>query len=140
MLGKVCTKPVVTASATTTVAEAARAMRAKNVGAVVVVNAGRPIGVVTDRDITVDVVALGKDPETAQLGAVMRKKPVVIRADAGIFDAVKTFAKTGVRRLPVVAKDGTMVGIIAMDDVLMLLGNEMGHIAGALSSELRRAS
>ena len=140
MLGKVCTKPVVTAAATMTVAEAARAMRVKNVGTVVVVNAGRPIGVLTDRDIVTDVVAQGKDPDAVRLNDVMRKRPAVIGADEGIFDAVRAFAKTGVRRLPVVAKDGKMVGIISMDDVLMLLGNEMGHIASALSAELRRAS
>jgi len=140
MLGKVCTKPVVTAAATMTVAEAARAMRAKNVGTLVIVNAGRPIGVVTDRDIVLDVVAQGKDADAVRLGDVMRKKPAVIGADQGILDAVKMFAKTGVRRLPVVTKDGKMLGIIAMDDVLMLLGNEMGHVASALSAELRRAS
>ena len=140
MLGKVCTKPVVTAAATMTVAEAARVMRVKNVGTLVIVNAGRPIGVVTDRDIVLDVVAQGKDADAVRLGDVMRKKPAVIGADQGILDAVKMFAKTGVRRLPVVTKDGKMLGIIAMDDVLMLLGNEMGHVASALSAELRRAS
>jgi len=140
MLGKICTKPVVTAAATMTVTEAARAMRVKNVGTVVVVNAGRPIGVLTDRDIVTDVVAQGKDPDAVRVSEVMRKKPTVIGADQGIFDAVRTFAKTGVRRLPVVTRDGKMMGIIAMDDVLMLLGNEMGHIASALSAELRRAS
>lgn len=140
MLGKVCTKPVVTAAANMTVAEAARVMRVKNVGTVVVVNAGRPIGVLTDRDIVTDVVAQGKDPDAVRLNDVMRKRPAVIAAELGIFDAVRAFAKTGVRRLPVVARDGKMLGIITMDDVLMLLGNEMGHIASALSAELRRAS
>jgi CBS domain-containing protein len=140
MLAKVCTKPVVTASATTTVEEAARAMRVKNVGAVVVVNAGRPVGMLTDRDIVVEVVAQGKDPDTVPVGAVMRRKPIVIGGDQGILDAARLFAKTGVRRLPVIGKDGKLLGIISIDDVLMLLGNEMGHIAAALSAELRRAS
>ena len=140
MLSRVCSKPVITASATTTVAEAARTMRAKNVGAVVVVDAGRPIGILTDRDIAVEVVAQGKDADATEVGTLMRRKPAVIRGDLGILDAAKTFAKTGVRRLPVVAKDGKLVGVISMDDVLILLGNEMGHIASALSAELRRAS
>jgi CBS domain-containing protein len=140
MLGRVCTKPVVTASANMTVAEAARAMRTKNVGALVVVNAGRPLGMITDRDIAMDVVAQGKDPDAVRVGDVMRKKPVTIREDMGILDAVRTFAKTGVRRLPVVTKTGTLVGVIAMDDLVMLLGNEMGHMAAALSAGLRKAS
>ena len=140
MLGKICTKPVVTASAQMTVDQAARAMRSKNVGALVVVNAGRPVGMLTDRDIVVEVVARGMDPEVVRVGDVMVKKPVTIRQDLGVFDAARTFAKTGVRRLPVVTGSGVLVGVITMDDVVMLLGNEMGHMAGALSAGLRRAS
>lgn len=140
MLGKICTKPVVTASAQMTVDQAARAMRAKNVGALVVVNAGRPVGMLTDRDVAVEVVARGMDPDTVRVGDVMGKKPVTIREELGILDAAKVFAKTGVRRLPVVTRSGVLVGIITMDDLIMLLGNEMGHMAGALSAGLRRAS
>ncbi|HEY7869720.1 MAG TPA: CBS domain-containing protein [Methylomirabilota bacterium] len=140
MLGKICIKPVVTASAQMTVEEAARAMRSKNVGALVVVNAGRPIGMLTDRDVAVEVVAKGMDPDTTRVGEVMHKKPITIHQDLGILDAAKVFAKTGVRRLPVVTKGGTLVGVIAVDDLIMLLGNEMGHLAGGLSAGLRRAS
>jgi len=140
MLGRICTKPVVTASAQMTVEQAARVMRSKNVGALVVVNAGRPVGMLTDRDVAVEVVATGMDPDTARVGDVMRKRPITIREDLGIFDAARVFAKTGVRRLPVVTKSGVLVGVIAVDDLIMLLGNEMGHMAGALSAGLRRAS
>ncbi len=140
MLGKICTKPVVTASAQMTVDQAARVMRSKNVGALVVVNAGRPVGMLTDRDVAVEVVARGMDPDTVRVVDVMGKKPVTIREELGILDAAKVFAKTGLRRLPVVTRSGVMVGIIAMDDLIMLLGNEMGHMAGALSAGLRRAS
>jgi CBS domain-containing protein len=123
-----------------TVEQAARVMRSKNVGALVVVNAGRPVGMLTDRDVAVEVVATGMDPDTARVGDVMHKRPITIREDLGIFDAARVFAKTGVRRLPVVTKSGVLVGIIAVDDLIMLLGNEMGHMAGALSAGLRRAS
>jgi predicted transcriptional regulator len=94
----------------------------------------------TDRDVAVEVVAKGIDPETARVGDVMRKKPMTIRDDLGIFDAAKAFAKTSVRRLPVVTKSGVLVGVIAVDDLIMLLGNEMGHMAAGLSAGLRRAS
>jgi CBS domain-containing protein len=140
MLGKICTKPVVTASAQMTVDQAARAMRSKNVGALVVVNAGRPVGMLTDRDVAIEVVAKGMDPDTARVGDVMHKKPITIREDLGIFDAARVFARTGVRRLPVVTKSGVLVGVITVDDLIMLLGNELGHVAGALSAGLRRAS
>ncbi|MFI5325107.1 MAG: CBS domain-containing protein [Candidatus Rokuibacteriota bacterium] len=140
MLGKICTRPVVTASAQMTVDEAARVMRSKNVGALVVVNAGRPVGMLTDRDVAIEVVAKGLDPDTARVGDVMHKKPITIREDLGILDAAKVFAKTGVRRLPVVTRSGVLVGVITVDDLIMLLGTELGHVAGALSAGLRRAS
>ena len=140
MLKQIAVKPVVTASASMTVVEAARVMKQKNVGALIVVNAGRPLGVLTDRDIVVDVVAAGKDPEAVHVGDIMRKKPVTLRDDLGLADAARVFAKTAVRRLPVVDKAGRVTGILSVDDLMMLLGNEMGHLAGALAAGLRKAS
>ena len=139
MIGQVCIKPVVTASAETTIQKAAQMMRARNVGALVVARNGKAQGVLTDRDIAVDVVARGKDPAAVRVGQVMRKNPAVIRADKGILDATKILGAKGVRRLPVVKDGGKLVGIIALDDLLMLLGSEMGNIATALSRGLRRA-
>jgi CBS domain-containing protein len=139
MIGRVCRRPVVTASADTTVQEAAHRMRRSRVGALVVVENGRPVGLLTDRDITVDVVALGKDPAAVAVADVMRKKPVVIREDQGVLDATRLLSKRGIRRLPVVDRAGKLVGIISLDDLLMLLGSEMRHIASALSNELGRA-
>ena len=139
MIGQVCIKPVVTASAETTIQKAAQMMRARNVGALVVARNGKAQGVLTDRDIAVDVVARGKDPAAVRVGQVMRKNPAVIRADKGILDATKILGAKRVRRLPVVKAGGKLVGIIALDDLMMLLGSEMGNIATALSRGLRRA-
>ena len=138
MLKTIAVKPVVTASVRMTITEAARAMRAKSVGALVVVNAGRPLGILTDRDIVMDVVARGNDPDSVLVGAVMHKKPAVIPADAGLLDAVQLFAKTGVRRLPVVDQAGQVIVIIALEDRMIWLGNELGHGAAALTAGLRR--
>lgn len=138
MIGQICTKPVVTIAPDAPVRDAARLMRAKNVGAVVIVNTGKPIGIVTDRDITVSVVAAGSDPATTKVASIMRRNPSVVRADQGLLDAVKTFSGVGVRRLPVIGKTGKLLGILALDDVLMLLGTEMAHVSTALSRELKR--
>src|SRR3990172_9436340 len=134
MLKQLAIKPVITAPARMTIAEAARAMKQKNVGALIVVNAGRPLGVLTDRDIVVDVVAAGKARDAVRVEDVMRKKPATLREDLGLLDAARFFAKTGVRRLPVVDKAGRVSGIVALDDLMMLLGNEMGLVAGALAA------
>lgn len=138
MIGEMCTKPVVTVSPKVSVQEAARLMRRKNVGALVVVNSGRPQGILTDRDITMGVVAQGHDPTTMTVAELMRRDPTVIREDRGIFDAIKLLSAKGVRRLPVVNRTGKLTGIIALDDLLMLLGSEMGHVSHALSRGLGR--
>lgn len=138
MIGEVCTKPVVTVSSKASVRDAARLMRQKNVGALVVVSSDKPKGIITDRDIAVSVVAEGLDPAAVPVAEVMRANPAVIRDDKGIFDAIKMLGAKGVRRLPVVDKGGKLTGIIALDDLLMLFGTEMGHVAAALSRELGR--
>jgi predicted transcriptional regulator len=138
MIGKMSIKPVVTIAPDASIQEAARLMRTKRVGALVVVNARKPIGILTDRDITVDVVAAGNDPSTTMVSKVMHRNPRLIREDQGLFDAVKTFSGAGVRRLPVVNRAGMVKGIIALDDVLMLLGDEMAHVSTALSRSLGR--
>lgn len=102
-------------------------------------NGSKPRGVLTDRDIAVSVVAEGLDPETTLVGDVMRGNPAVIREDRGVLDAVKAFSDHGVRRLPVIDKHGKLTGIVALDDLLMLFGTEMGHVATAVSKELGRS-
>jgi CBS domain-containing protein len=138
MIGEICSKPVVTVTATASVREAARLMRAKNVGAVVVVNNNRPAAILTDRDIAVSVVADGRDASTVTVGDIMHRDLTVIPAENGLMDAAKTFAAKGVRRLPVVDRRGKVMGILTLDDLVMLLGNEMGQVASALQRGLGR--
>ena len=140
MIGEMSIKPVVTIAPDASVHEAARLMRSKKVGALIVTNSRKPIGILTDRDITIDVVAAGSDPEATAVSKVMHRNPRVLREEQGLFDAVKTFSSAGLRRLPVVNRAGAVTGIIALDDVLMLLGNEMAHVSTALSRSLGRAA
>ena len=138
MLWKLCTRPGVTVSPDATAEEAARAMRTKNVGAVVVVRDGRPAGILTDRDVAIGVVGHARNPALVKVGEVMRKNPTVIQEDAGILDAARLLGKKGVRRLPVVNTRGELTGIISLDDILVLLTSEMAHIGSTLSQEMRR--
>jgi CBS domain-containing protein len=138
MLAEICVRPVVTIEGSASVSDAARLMRQKNVGALVVTGNHRPKGILTDRDITVAVVAEGLDPAEVPVADVMRANPAVLRGDKGLLDAVKLFGAKGVRRLPVVDNRGFVTGIITLDDVLMLLGTEMGQVATALSRSLGR--
>ena len=139
MIGQICSKPPVTASPDTTVREAAHRMLTRKVGAVVVVNRrGKPIGIVTDRDIAVKVVAQGADPAVVRVGSLIRRQPTVIAEEAGVLDATKLLSRRGIRRLPVVDRSGGLVGIISLDDLLMLIGSELSNIASTLANELGR--
>jgi predicted transcriptional regulator len=138
MIGEMSIKPVVTIAPDASIQEAARLMRTKKVGALVVTSSRKPIGIITDRDITVEVVAAGGDPAATPVRNVMHRNPRVLREDQGLLDAVKVFSNAGVRRLPVVNRAGAVKGIIALDDVLMLLGTEMAYVSTALSRSLGR--
>jgi CBS domain-containing protein len=139
MIGNICSKPVVMVRPEHPVEEAARLMRARNVGAVVVVTDGKPVGLLTDRDIAVEVVATRRDPAATPVEKVMTTPVTVIKEDAGVLEAARIFAMKAVRRLPVVSRQGELVGIISLDDLLILLGTEMGQIASGLAQELGRA-
>jgi CBS domain-containing protein len=133
MLREICTKPVVTISKTATVEDAARIMRARQVGALVVTDGSKPVGILTDRDITVDVVAAGKKAAELAVGEVMRRNPASLREDQGLFEAAKMFSAKGVRRLPVMSKTGKLIGIVTLDDLMMLLGREMELVSAVLA-------
>ena len=129
-----CTKHVITAPENQTVFDAAKKMWDRNVGSIVVVDhANKPMGMVTDRDIVVGVVAKGKDPQSTTLKEIMTHQAVVLRQDQGIFEATKMMGEKGIRRIPVVDTDGKLAGIICLDDLIMVLGEEMANMANAIT-------
>ena len=115
------------------VAAAAQRMAEKGVGTLVILNqAQRPVGLVTDRDLVVRVLAAGKDPQTTPLGDVMTRDPKVISEEGPIESALGLMRAGGFRRLPVVNRDGVLVGVLSLDDVLALFAEEFVQIGGLL--------
>ena len=126
-----------------TVADACRAMREHHIGSVVVVEDSRrngPIGLITDRDVAIGVVALGLDPETTLVDAVMRPGIVAVAETASVRDAIALMRDQGVRRLPVVDHGGHLVGLLAADDLLDLLAGEISDLAIMVSHGITRES
>lgn len=133
-IGEFYTQDVITALRGETVFDAARKMSEKGVGSIVIVDIDRtPLGMVTDRDIAVKVVAQGKDPKTTLLQEIMSKDPVVLRKDRGVFETTKIMREQGIRRIPVVDDEGNLAGIICLDDLLMVFGEEMANLAGTIA-------
>jgi len=106
-----------TVEAAQMVVDAARLMRDENVGIAPVVEGGRLVGTLTDRDVAVRVVAEGRDPGSTSVRDVASTDLVTVDPQQDFEEAVRLMAEHQVRRLPVVEEDGRLVGIIAQADV-----------------------
>jgi CBS domain-containing protein len=132
-IGELCVRNVVCASPETTVVEAAQLMRHGHVGSVIIVDEGTakrvPIGIVTDRDLVVEVVAGGLDPNLIKLGDLVLAPLTTIPEGAGHAEAIRLMAVKGVRRMPVVDADGALVGLLTLDDLLRQLAAPLAAIS-----------
>jgi CBS domain-containing protein len=100
------------------IVEAARLMRDEDIGSLPVTDEGRLIGILTDRDIALRVIAEGKSPESTTVGEVFSRDPVAVQPDQDLDEALHLMAQHQVRRLPVV-EDDRLVGILAQADVAL---------------------
>lgn len=131
-LERFCRKEVATVGASDTVVGAARRMQEKHVGAVVVTDSSRPVGMLTDRDIACRVIAEGRDPAKTRVEAVMSRDLATVRRDGTIDEVAFSMRKLGVRRLPIVDAEGKLAGLVAFDDLVVLLSAELGETVAAL--------
>ena len=102
--------------ASVSVVEAARLMRDENIGSLPITDDGKLAGMITDRDITTTVVAVGTDPKATSVGDVGRQDPISVEPDKDLEEALQLMARHQVRRLPVV-ENGRLVGIVAQADI-----------------------
>lgn len=141
--GEVCNRTVVFADAGMSIDEASRLMRARQVGSLVVVEERSPgqrfvTGIVTDRDIVTEVVALERDPKAHRVGDVMRRDVVTARADDSVLDLLEVMRRKRVRRLPVTGARGELVGMLALDDVVAVVGEQMQALTAAFVAAQHR--
>lgn len=139
-VGDICTRKVILIREGATIREAAEEMRRRHVGSLIVVDqpngAPAPIGMLTDRDIVLAVVAAGVDGEKLRVGDVMSRKVATCAEDDYLFDAVQTMRERGVRRLPVLDRhQATLIGVISIDDIYGAIGAHMSELARALRHE-----
>ena len=142
-IGEICTRETVFTTRETTVATAARLMRHHHVGALVVVeqmNGGKrvPVGIVTDRDVVIEVMATGLDPNAITVGDIMAQELVTALESEGVLETMQIMRYKGVRRLPIVDKDGQLVGIVSIDDLLEVLAEEFSELAKIMAREQAR--
>lgn len=141
--GEICTRTVVFADPAMMLSEAARLLRTHHVGALVVVEERSPterivVGMLTDRDIANVVVAADRDPHSFRVGDAMSKDLVTAREQDSILDLLESMRRKRVRRVPVTGPRNELVGIVAADDILAVVAEQLQALAAAVGSAQRR--
>ena len=132
-VGRICQRDVDTARITETARVAAQRMAARNVGSLVVTGGdGKPVGIVTDRDLALRCVAAGLEPDVATIDGLMSGEPVTIRETESIERALGRMRENEIRRLVVVNDDADLVGVVSLDDVLAMLAIDLKRASGLL--------
>jgi signal-transduction protein with cAMP-binding, CBS, and nucleotidyltransferase domain len=142
-IGDICTRKVVYCERDTRVPQVAQLMRNHNAGDVIVVDPARgegkvrPVGVVTDRDLVLEVLAQGVAPDALTAGELMHEGVSTAGENESVYDAVWQMRSRNVRRLPVVDDEGYLVGLLSFDDVIGFLSQEMAQIARVTTDQIK---
>jgi CBS domain-containing protein len=138
-VGEICNREVVVGYRNMTLTEAARLMREHHVGSLVVVvdrlSERVPVGVLTDRDLAVGVLATDMDPHMVTVGQVMSGELFSVREQDSVADALRLMRERGVRRIPVLTRSGALAGLVTIDDILDILAEQLGDIVRAIERE-----
>lgn len=141
-ISEICNREVVIVQRDTTASEAAMLMRQHHVGDVVVVEdkggVKVPVGIVTDRDLVVEIMAPAIDQTAITVGDFMVSGLATVKESAGVSETIEYMRAKGVRRVPVVDRNGALVGILALDDLLELLAEELLALAKLVRHEQKK--
>ncbi|MER0204880.1 MAG: CBS domain-containing protein [Nitrosomonas sp.] len=140
--GEICNREVIVIQRDATIVEAAKLMRQFHVGALIVVEKrdGRqiPAGIVTDRDLVVEVVATELDAAVITVGDIMAAEVFTIKESTASHEAIEFMRHKTIRRLPVVDESGELTGILTLDDALQLLSEELLDLAKLVRYEQKK--
>lgn len=138
-VGEICNREVIIINQDGSIQEAIALMREHHVGDVVVVEERDgeryPVGILTDRDIVVEILAEGVDMDAVAIKDVMSYQLLQVRERDDITDALKLMRSKGVRRLPVVDERGVLAGILSVDDIIDVLAEELMDLATLIRRE-----
>jgi CBS domain-containing protein len=141
-VGECCNKRVVAIASSADAAEAAKLMRAQHVGFLVVHREGdvlrKPVGVLTDRDLVLGVMARDVDPYAVTVDDIMSRQPLTANEGDELGDLLQGLGLAGFRRAPVVDARGALMGIMTVDDAIEVITGLMCDIAGSIKSEQRQ--
>lgn len=142
-VGDICTRKVVTALESDELTAIAELMRKKHIGYLIVVEPNVadgtpvPVGVITDRDIVVRVIARESDPRSFRVGDVMTRQPILTGLDTSVSCALHYMREIGVRRMPVVDSGGRLAGVLSLDEILDALAKDLTDVANSIRHEIK---
>ncbi|HXS90105.1 MAG TPA: CBS domain-containing protein [Steroidobacteraceae bacterium] len=140
-VGDYCKRAVVAIASSAEAAAAAKLMREEHVGFLIVYREGdalqKPVGVLTDRDLVLGVMARDVDPHAVTVEDVMTRQPLIATDGDELSDMLQAMRLAGIRRVPVVDVRGALAGIMAIDDAIDVVTGLMCDIAGSIKSEQR---
>jgi len=140
--GELCNREVIITTPDIGIHEAAKLMRVHHVGTLVVVDPqpgqALPLGILTDRDLVIEVLAEDVPLEEVTVGDVMNSNPTRVQTTDGLWDTLQIMRGQGIRRILVVEQDGALAGILALDDVIALLAEETTLLAKLIAREQSR--
>jgi CBS domain-containing protein len=131
------TQTVYTVTPETVVWEAAELMRVRGVGDVIVVEDLKPVGILTDRDIVMRVTAAGLDPADVPVRNIMSSPLITVSRETEVSEGIALMARHGIRRLPIVDKDGRLASILTLDDILLLQLDDAQDVRDIIQRQLR---
>lgn len=141
-VGEICNRTTVFAYKSMSVSEAARLMLEQHVGSLVVIEEtgqGRAIvGMLTDRDIVVAVVARDFNAQTVRVADIMSSNPIICRTGDSMTDALSQMRHHGVRRIPVADAQDILVGIVTLDDLLKIVAEQLQTVVHVVDTERKR--
>jgi CBS domain-containing protein len=141
-VGEICNRRVVTAEQGTSILDASELMRHHHVGDLIVVDMSSglpiPVGIITDRDIVLGVLAKKADPEALIVQDAMSTDLLTAKEEDGILETLQRMRAKGVRRVPIVNHQNSLIGILTLDDLLELLAGELGDLVKLIGSERDR--
>lgn len=137
-LQRFCQRPPVTLAADKSIVDACRMLQEQNVGCVLIEEKGKLLGLLTDRDIALKVTAEKRDPQTTKVREVMSTNLTTIPVNRTLHDLTTVMHTYHVRRVPIVDSDDKVLGLVTLDDLLILLGQEMSDLSQGISGALFR--
>jgi CBS domain-containing protein len=138
-VGNICNRKVIFADVGTNLLDASKLMREHHVGSLIATRretgGDRPLGIITDRDLVVEVMAEEIEPQSVTLEDAMTRHPLIAYESDDVYEVLERMREKGVRRIPVVNSEDYLVGVLAIDDILRMIFHELGNLVSLVKKE-----